>query len=482
MTEDQLRSALADYAEPLRYHPPVPHRRRFPVRLVAIGVTCLLAGVIVVGVLAPRPSSAAATLDRMQRAISDVKTMRAEMTVLDPKTGKEQPTWLRYWYRDGQWRMHGRIGRFHERIVLIRDNRQYDYLPQKHVVTYEDVPPADNWEFKGGTALDFAMSQVNNGQTDLPRESRVEPGPNGIDHLILERKEDSYRCIIEIDRRTGLPIRARSTVYREMKDDRQTTVHRFHFGEALDSRLFDPKAFEAPIIDLAATQAKFRQTWEPPLAAASGTAIRDAAVNADGMVFVTVSIRTGSPMPDTLKDAHGTVYLRLQDMAPGGTRGDTHARQTAPYVGGRLYTTVWIPLEPSARPPLDVRVGLSRRSPDARPAAEGRPFLIADLPIRLRRLKGEFPEHGTAFVMSSQEDLLTVSAARLRAETYAKRNDTEEELRWLRVVAQETRKRVPRWGIEKAEALAKRYRALGRESDAHEVEREFGLRAKAELP
>lgn len=484
MTEDQLRSALADYAEPLRYHPPVSQRRRFPVRPLAVGATILVAGFAVMGVLAPRPSSAAAVFQRMQAALTDAKTMRTEFTLVDPKTGKEvTPLYMKRWYDHGRWRIHARMGRFRESVVLLRDGRMYLYMPRKQVVTMEPLPPTDDWDFKGGSALDFAMNEVNLGQMNVPRQSRLEAGPKGTDRLILERAEDSYRCVIDVDRKTGLPIQARMTVTYRPDEGPQTSVFRFFFNEPADPAHFEPKAFKAPIVDLVKAQEDFRRAWKIPMATTHGVSIRDAAVSPDGTVFITFSrTKRALTMPDTLRDAKGTEYLRLYDMQPGGSRGDTNATKTTPYSGGDLMTTVWVPQEPMTRPASNVRIGLSRRSVDAAVALGTQPYLLDEVEVPLRPLKGDFPEYGTAFVLETFEDGLAVNAAGLRARAYAQKGDLESELRWLLTQVREQFKRVPRWGREAAEKLAKRYRDLGRESEAQEVERDFGLGSKAKLP
>lgn len=481
MNEERFRAALEDYAEPLRYHPPVSARRRWPVRLALVGATGLMASFVVFGLFAPR-TSAAAAMQRMQAALTDAKTMRTEMTVLDPVTGKEQPDYVRRWYDHGLWRIHGRIGRFRERVVLLRDGQMYSYLPTKRVVTVEPVPPTDEWDFKGGSALDFAMNEVNSGRMNVPRQSRLEAGPNGTDRLILERQEDSYRCVIDIDHVTGLPIRARATVDFGKGERAQTTIHRFFFNEKVSPDTFDPKAFKAPIVDLIAAQAEYRREWNPPLAEAGGAQIRDGAVTADGTIFVTTSGVSGTPMPDTVRDAFGTQYLRLEDMHPGGVRADTNAAISAPYGNGWLRTTVWIPVEPRGKPAKEIWLGLSRRSLDSNAIGGGEPHLVAELKVPLRRLPGAFPEFGTAFVLDSYEDTQAAHGAWRRADYYRRAGDLESELRWMRIEARERTKQVRRWGRESAERLVSKLRGLGREVEAQDVEREFGLTKEAAKP
>lgn len=479
MNEERLRAALEEYAEPLRYHPPVSARRRWPVRLAIVGVTGMLASFAVFGLFAPR-ASAASVMQRMQAAITDAQTMRAELAILDPKTGKESTPYVRRWYDRGIWRIHGRIGRFRERIVLLRDDQMYCYLPTKNVVTAEQAPPSDDWDFKGGSAVDFAMSEVNYGQMNLPRQSRLETGPDGTDRLILERQEDSYRCVIDIDHKTGLPIRARLSYGNA--NERQTTVHRFFFNEKLDPKLFDPRAFKAPLIDLPTTQAKYRRLWSPPLAEAGDFQARDAAVTGDGTVFVTYSTVKGSPMPDTVRDAHGREYLRLSDMHAGGVRADTNAARTAQYPGRTLLTTVWIPTEPLAKPPKEIEIGISRRGEDSNAIGAGAPHLVRKVRVPLRRIAGDFPEYGTAFVLESYEDSLASQSARRRADFYRRKGDVAAELRWLRIEVAEDFKRVPGWGRERAHELARRLRESGREAEAVGVEMEHGLLAATAQP
>lgn len=479
MTEDRLRSALEEYAEPLRYHPPVSQRRRFPVRLAVVGASGLLASFVLFGVLTPR--SPAAVMQRMQAALTDVRTMRAETALVDPKTGKET-VYVRRWYDQGRWRIHARINRFRERVVLLQNDRYYSYLPTKNVVTFEPMPKADDWEFKGGTALEFAMNEVNTGQLDVERQARLESGPDGMDRLILERKEDDYRCVIDVDRQTGLPIRARTTVnYEYAKSSPQISVFRFYFNEKPDPSHFDPAAFNAPIVDLIASQARYGTAWSHPLAKSHDLSIRDAAVAPDGTVFITASGPSSSAKPDTLRDARGTLYLRLRDIHPGGVRADTNAPRSAPFPGQEFYTTVWTPLEPLAKPATQIQVGLSSRSINAN-AVGVTPHLLAEIPVPLRRLKDPFPEFSVAFVMETAEDELPSALAALRARHYARVKDWDSELRWLHVEARERAKLVPRWGKEAAATLARRYREFGHETTAKEIEREFGLVSKAELP
>ncbi|MGV3616152.1 MAG: hypothetical protein ACO1SV_12530 [Fimbriimonas sp.] len=472
MTDNQLRSLLEDYAKPLQFRPEIPLRRHWPKRIATFGAVGLTASVLAVSLLTPRPATVPTEGAPLSTTIADARTMFVEEFIVDAKTGKED-LFFRQWYSEGQWRLHVRPNKFRERVLIFRDGSVYSYLPKKRVVTLHPVLTENEYAFRGRTAVDYAMSAVDFGDTGEIRSLEKKAGPGETDLLVLSRP--NYRSEIQVDRRTGLPIQAKTEVTYVGELGSQTTLLRFRFNESIPAKEFDPKSFASPIVDMLNEQAKYRSRWETPLASARGVDIRDAAVAADGTVFVTFSTEPRGPMPDTLRDERGTHYLRVQDMTLGNYQGSNSLGVSAPYLGTGLHTTVWTPVEPVAGAPGEIHVGITRRSLNAIPSPTNKPAIQAELSVTPRRLAGEFLEYGTAFDLSSSEDVFSQQIAAARANYYKKTGNSAAEIRWRLTQARQTFNTLRTSSRSLATDIVRRLKELGRVSEAKKVEREFGL-------
>ncbi len=480
MTEDRLQSLLNDYAEPVKFRPPAP-RAAPRWRYAVVGGTAMAAAWAMV--LIPRPTPADVAARRIEAALAKVETMRAEGYLHYGDKAKER-LYERSTYREGHWRFSGRVGTTLEQTYILKGGRQYTYDRRFNTVT------AEPYRSEAGFYRDlFQMirEQSNIGLISEKRTERVEEGPriNGREtyRIVSERPADEYRSVLLVDEETNLPISAEAQVhYANMggDDTRQFLRFTYRFDADVPMSEFDPKQFGRPILDIPTEAKKLMDRVRAPRATVEDGQVHDAQVTSDGTIYALTSIPRGTsltPLPDSVADGHGTRYLRLRDLGPGDTWGNTSVRQIVAK-DRSVFVTTWIPLEPPKQPATRVHFSFVKRRFNSSSAVVAPPStstpVYPPVSIHLTPNQGRFPTWSTVLMLNKPLLSQRIEAADARADWYRDRKQHASELRWRWRAYEAAKDYVPRFGELKVPALVKCLRALGKSAEADRVQRELG--------
>jgi len=431
MNEDRLSSMLKEFAEPIVTTNlpvrPVKSPRNFRLGVAGLGLATALA----LGLMVLPGNSDAATLHRIETAISNAKTMIVTSTSTD-RNGKPH-VYNRVWYKQGRWRTVGFIGTPIEKTFIVRDGEQFIYTPDHKTLTEE---PAGSWNGPIGklSALEFAKMETDIGEITDERTVSVEthdPVDGRATYLVvMKRKGSDYRSEILVDKATDLPIRSQTKVTFDMGGGKTDQVQEFQFGEPIPDSQFDPKSLGLPIQNLTVMQDELLRDWAKPVASYQDCAIRNVWQNLDGEVYVVYSRpKTSGCRPVRLTNSVGTNYLRVTDIEPGEIRGDTSVRDHFKFDETSVARiAVWAPLEKPDTLPSKVSLGFFGGFPtvDQKPVEVSIP--AQDIGIKPDNL----PPYTVALVLRDYAEQMSIHLATTRADWYKNHNDPTNELIWRR--------------------------------------------------
>lgn len=422
---------LKEFAEPILATNlpvgPVRSPRNFRLGVAGLGLATALA----LGLMVLPGNSDAATLHRIETAISNAKTMIVTSSKTD-QNGKPL-VYNRVWYKQGRWRSVGFIGTPIEKTFIVRDGEQFIYTPDHHTLTEE---PAGPWNGPIGklSALEFAKMETDIGEISDERTLSVEPH-DPVDGratylVVMKRKGSDYRSEILVDKATDLPIRSQTKVTYDMDGTKTDQVQDFQFGAPIPDSQFDPKTLGLPIMNLTALQDELLRDWAKPVASYQDCVIRNVWQNLDGEVYVVYSRpKTSGCHPMRLTNSVGTNYLHVDDIEPGQIRGDTSVREHFKFDESSVTRiAVWVPLEKPEGLPPKVSVGFTGGAS----VAGEKPVEVA-IPVQdTGVLPGNFPPYTDTLVLRDYAEQLAIHLATARAQWYKSHNDPTNELVWRR--------------------------------------------------
>jgi len=439
MNEDRLSSMLKEFAEPIVATnirvKPVRSRRALRLGVVGLGfATALMAGLVI----APRISDAA-TLHRIELAISNAKSMKVVSTGVGNR-GKRH-IYNTTWYQDGRWRSDIFPGLTLAKTFIVREGEQFIYTPAHGTLTEE---PAGPWNGPMGkmSALDFAKNATDLGEVSQERTMTIEPhapvdGRTAY-QIVMKREGSDYRSEILVDKETDLPIRARTILGSNNDVPRADQVEEFQFNNPIPPEKFDPRTLGLPILNLTVMQDDLLRKWAKPVAFAKNCAIRDVWQNSAGEVFVAYTrSRARNDRVENLYNSLGTQYLKVEDIEPGQIRGDTGVREHFKFEGADFRIAVFAPLEKPES--LPARVGIDdlgdqgvRRSVDS-----------SNVAVQTGPPDAKLPSYATALVLRDYADQMAIHLASARAKWYHDHKDPAKELVWRRAAYERAEEWVP---------------------------------------
>lgn len=455
MNERQLRDQLQSFADPIRFSPRPP-KRRFNPRLATI------ATVFVVGctlLLAPRPSPAVAAMGRMEVALQGVRSMEATVSQVSAN-GQLKPA-IRFWYQGNAWRVQSRIGTPLELTFLIKNGIVYRFDRKHQVVTHE---PYEGWLGDLSSPMSFAQEQTNFGRMS-PRSSRVEDrllsdGRAGT-AVILEREEDAYHCEILVDRATGLPVRSDTSFIwtNATRTEQDRTVISYRFNQKVGDDLFDPDAFDAPLLDSIQVGQDFLSRYRTPAKKILNTEIHEAEATPDGTIQVVVSVAPRrSPTPLELTTDSGVKYVASNRLHPAGSWGDTHVPEFAATSEREYLVLTYVPVRPTPEPESITLTAQNGKS----------------ITVRTKPIESDRPWFASGLLMNQAFDAGKIRNAEAVADWYRDQKQYETELTWRWKAHAAAVAYVRRFGELEVPALVDCLRRLGRNEEAERVQRELG--------
>jgi len=444
---DHLRTQVAQRLS-------IPRKSRFKLRLAMagglVGVACFVGGVIV---LLPS-ASAAGAYRRIEAAIRDAKYMH--VLTYGNAPGKPRRLFNELFYSNGAWRIDGSPGTLLARTYLRVGGDQWLYLQHSDVSVKE--PFIGGFLAEQRTALEFAESMSDEGRLGSPRDFSVEPRPdenNRAVYAILATREGTpYHFEMIVDNKTNLPIRTTFSGESPDSENYRIITADYSFGDQLDPRAFSPKITPTTKLLNMGTEAEaLKSAWEKPIKSIRepGTYVdvRDISVNQEGDLFIACSfggsagLKDGqfpkNLLPDSVKDDQGRAYFLVETVSPGGTFGDTRARDYFKIGNDNIAITEWAPIVPSTpwKPASKIDVTFALRTWTGSPtfydwSVQSNAQFTLPPPI-----PEAFPAYSNGMLLDDVHQQFKMIASEDRAQFYERKQDFAQAARWYREAAEQ---------------------------------------------
>jgi|GEM_PF-1904994 hypothetical protein len=336
MNEKEIKQLIGDYAEsiPPMQRRPISRHSNFKRKLELFTLT--VGGLATMGwftiVFLPARATAG-TVRLVSQALLDTRSMEYTSYLKLPG-GLHQ--YLHGYYENGAWRLEAQMHTAMSNLSILKDGQRLMDWERNPFVTIRPITSEEIEEMSHDnlTALDYVKKFVMAGSSTMVRTAHISDHEpiNGrpVYALSIRGDQEHYEAIILVDKLTNLPIQSdfgMDDPRPEFKTSRTGVHTEYSFNKPLPASLFALTS-KKKIIQAEVGLKHLEGQWKKPIASIGGTDIRNITQTADGMIWIATTpnrIFTPVPLPTHLTDAHGTQFVRLNDIVPSWYGDDQRA-------------------------------------------------------------------------------------------------------------------------------------------------------------